>query len=178
MRAERNCDLSSEKEKRMTEQKKQEYVNRIIGSNPTEIIVTLFDIFSDYVTEARKGYMAGEHGNEESREALDKASEVLKHLKSDLDFSVDKELCGRLYSIYQYAGELIAKTIYSGSFDHAQAALELLAPLRAAFDQISSEDKRGNGLENLPQRVAGMTYGRAGLDEAELGDESNRGYLV
>ena len=56
--------------------------------------------------------------------------------------------------------------------------MNLLKPLRDAFDTISSDDKTGPVMDNVPERVAGYTYGKTGVDEADLSDESNRGYLA
>lgn len=162
----------------MTDEKKQEFVNRITNANRTELIVVLYDMFTEYVNEAAAGYEDGAKGSDDSKASLDKANEVLNHLKSDLDFSQDKDFCGRMYSIYSYCQELIAKTIYSGDFSSATEAVNLLKPLRDAFDTISSDDKTGLVMDNVPERVAGYTYGKAGVDEADLSDESNRGYLA
>lgn len=162
----------------MTDEKKQEFVTRITNANRTELIVILYDMFAEYVDEAAEAYNDGGKGNDDSKAALDAASDVLNHLKGDLDFSQDKELCDRLYSIYAYCQELLAKTIYSGSFDSARDAQGLIRPLRDAFDQISETDKSGPMMENVPERVAGYTYGKAGVDETEIGNESNRGFFA
>lgn len=167
-----------ERTKNMTDEKKQEFVTRITNANRTELIVILYDMFAEYVDEAAAGYENGAKGNDESKASLDKASEVLDHLKSDLDFSQDKDFCGRLYSIYTYCQELLAKTIYTGSMESAREAEKLIQPLREAFDTISSDDRSGPVMENVPERVAGYTYGKAGVDEADLSNESNRGFLA
>lgn len=162
----------------MTDEKKQEFVSRITNANRTELIVVLYDMFTEYVDEARAGYEDGKKGDDDSRASFEKASEVLTHLKNDLDFSQDKDFCGRLFSIYSYCQELIAKAIYSGDYSQAQTAVELIKPLRDAFEQIAQGDKSGPMMENVPERVAGYTYGKNGVDEAEVNADSNRGFFA
>lgn len=162
----------------MTDELKQEFTNRITTANRTELIVVLYDMFEAYVDEAEEGYQNGASGDEAGRAALQKASEVLSHLKSDLDFSQDKALCGRLYSIYTYCQELLSKTIYSGDYDNALTAEKLIKPLRDAFAEIAAEDDSAPMMENVPEMVAGYTYGKAGVDESELNPDSNRGFFV
>ena len=79
----------------MTDEKKQEFVNRITNANRTELIVVLYDMFTEYVNEAAAGYEDGAKGSDDSKASLDKANEVLNHLKSDLDFSQDIVLTPR-----------------------------------------------------------------------------------
>lgn len=162
----------------MTDEKKQEFVNRITTANRTELIVVLYDIFDAYADEASAGYENGRKGNDDSRQSLEKASLVLEHLKKDLDFSRDKALCGRLYSIYNYCEELISRAIYTGRYEEVQTARRLISPLREAFAQVAADDKSAPMMENVPEIVAGYTYGKSGVDEAEVGGNSNRGFLV
>ena len=162
----------------MTDEMKQQFTNRITHANAVELLVILYDMFDEYAKEAKSGYADGKKGDDASKEALEHASDVLKHLRNDLDFSHDKELCKRLFSIYTYCQELLSKATYNGSYDTVQEARDLIKPLREAYAQLSENDNSEPLMENVPDTVAGYTYGKTDVNEAEISPDSNRGFLV
>lgn len=162
----------------MTDELKQEFTNRITHANRTELIVILYDMFDEYASEAERGYEDGGSGDEESLANIRYASEVLKRLRDDLDFSQGKDLCEHLYSIYTYCLEALAKATYNGKCDTIREARTLIKPLREAFSEISAQDVSQPMMSNVQERVAGYTYGKNDVNEADISPASNRGYLV
>lgn len=162
----------------MTDELKQQFTNRITHANRSELIVILFDMFEEYAKEAEIGYANGAKGDNDSKAALEHASDVLTHLKNDLDFLHDRELCQRLFSIYTYCQELLSKAIYSGDYASVSEVCGLIKPLRDSFAQVAETDKSGPVMTNVEDRVAGYTYGKTDVNEASSEALSNRGFLV
>ncbi|MBQ1916386.1 MAG: flagellar protein FliS [Lachnospiraceae bacterium] len=162
----------------MTDELKQQFTKRITHANRTELIVILYDMFEQYAKEAEAGFTGAKKGDDASKESLEHASEVLKHLKNDLDFSQDEEFCKTLYSIYTYCQELLSKAVYSGDYETVKEARELIRPIRDSYAQISETDNSEPLMQNVPDTVAGYTYGKTDVNEAEIDPVSNRGFLV
>ena len=158
----------------MTNEKKKEYSMRIGSANPSEIIVILFDMLKDDLSEASIG----------SDEGIDHAELVIGHLRSSLDFSKEcYETSSHLLSLYDYVGRLLSKARLKGekSADRGRLideALLVIDPLSEAFRDVAAKDKRPSSMENAEKTVAGMTYGRAGLSEETENYDRNRGFLA
>ena len=162
----------------MTDEMKQQFTKRITHANAVELLVILYDMFDEYAKEAKSGYADGKKGDDASREALEHASDVLKHLKNDLDFSHNEKLVKSLYAIYTYCQELLSKATYNGSYDTVQEARDLIKPLRDSYEQVAKQDNSAPMMQNVPNTVAGLTYGKTDVNETQIEAGSNRGFLV
>ncbi|MGN0241666.1 MAG: flagellar protein FliS, partial [Candidatus Weimeria sp.] len=70
------------------------------------------------------------------------------------------------------------KATYNGSYDTVQEARDLIKPLRDSYAQLGKQDKSAPMMQNVPDTVAGLTYGKTDVNETQIGDDSNRGFLV
>lgn len=160
----------------MTDEKKKEYSMRIGSANPSEIVVILYDMLKDDLTDAASGNA--------SDEGIDHAELVIGHLRASLDFSKDCfETSSQLLSLYDYVGRLLSKARLksAGSADRGRLldeALLVVAPLSEAFKEVAAKDLRPAAMANAEKTVAGMTYGRAGLSEETENYDRNRGFLA
>ena len=160
----------------MTDEKKKEYSMRIGAANPSEIVVILYDMLKDDLTEAVS--------STGSDEGIDHAELVIGHLRSSLDFSKEcYETSSHLLSLYDYVGRLLSKVRLkrAGNADRGKLideALLIIDPLSEAFCEVAAKDNRPSSMANAEKTVAGMTYGRAGLSEETENYDRNRGFLA
>ena len=161
----------------MEQEAKQTFTRRIVGSNRSQLIVVLFDIFDCYLEEAVQEYKKGAGAGAVS-DSLRHACLVLEHLKDDLDYAREPGLCERLFSIYDYCQRQIARSLYQNRIEGAMEAKRLMWDLREAFLVVAQEDQSEPLVENKDQRVAGYTYGRSDVTEASTNYDPNRGFLA
>lgn len=160
----------------MTDEKIKEYSMRISSANMSGIVVILYDMLKDDLSEA-----ASDTGSDEG---IDHAELVISHLRSSLDFSKEcYETSAQLLSLYDYVGRLLsaARLKRGGSAEREkliEEALSVINPLSEAFSEVALKDKRPSVMENAEKTVAGMTYGRAGLSEETGSYDRNRGFLA
>ena len=157
----------------MTDEKIKEYSMRISSANMSGIVVILYDMLKDDLSEA-----ASDTGSDE---AIDHAELVISHLRASLDFSKEcYETSAQLLSLYDYVGRLLsaARLKKSERGRLIEESLSVIDPLSEAFSEVASKDKRPPALENAEKTVAGMTYGRAGLSEETGNYDRNRGFLA
>lgn len=72
----------------------------------------------------------------------------------------------------------ITKAIYSFDKTHIENAKNVMGSLSEAFREIKDFDTRPPMTQNAEQTVAGMTYGRNGIDEVTQNYDKNRGFLA
>lgn len=160
----------------MTEDQRKAYTKRITAGNPTEIIVTMFDMELDDLKTAEKEINSENTDKEKVNLLLRHAEAVIIHLKSALDFKY--EIAYDLFSLYDYAQREIAKAIYSLDTAHIDNAKGVMESLAESFREIKAFDKRPPATENAERTVAGMTYSRNGIDEITENYDKNRGFLA
>lgn len=160
----------------MTDDQRKAYTKRITAGNPTEIIVTMFDILLGDLDEAETLISADEKDSYKINLTLRHAEAVIIHLKSALDFKY--EIAGKLFSLYDYSQREITKAIYSFDKTHIENAKNVMGSLSEAFREIKDFDTRPPMTQNAEQTVAGMTYGRNGIDEVTQNYDKNRGFLA
>ena len=156
----------------MTDEKIKEYSMRISSANMSGIVVILYDMLKDDLSEAAAGAFD---------EGIDHAELVISHLRASLDFSKEcYETSARLLSLYDYVGRLLSmarlKKAERGRL--IDECFSVIDPLSEAFSEVAAKDKRPGAMENAEKTVAGMTYGRAGLSEETKSYDRNRGFLA
>ncbi len=158
----------------MNRDKISAFTLRIASSNKTGLISVLYDIYEEYQNEAIDAFAAGERT--EAVDNLKKCSEVVSHLKKDLNFnySVSKDL----YALYDYVQRCLSRSIYKATGEGVVEARGIMAELGEAFAQIAREDNSAPLMQNSQKVMAGMTYGRSSLNETFINNETNRGFWV
>ena len=158
----------------MTQEKKQEFTRRLTCCNKGEMIVIMYDILFDYLEE---GIQAGEQQNYQVfKAAVGKASQVLRRLMEDLDFSYD--ISGNLYAEYQFVKKLLAMAVCKNTAQNLRDAQQVLKNLYDAFQEAAQQDTSEPLMQHAQQVVAGMTYQKGSLTETLQGSESSRGFLA
>lgn len=158
----------------MTKEMKQIYIERITSANRSELIVVLYDIYAEYLSDALKALNSGDL--ETFRSSVRKAEEVLVHLKSDLDFTY--EISNELYAIYDYCHRLLSESLYKKDQKILFEAKKIMNNLKGAFEDIAKADTSKPIMQNAEKVVYGMTYGRSDVNSTLLKTGGSRGFYV
>ncbi len=158
----------------MTKEMRQIYTERITSANRSELIVVLYDIYAEYLSDALKALNSGDL--ETFRSSVRKAEEVLVHLKSDLDFTY--EISNELYAIYDYCHRLLSESLYKKDQKILFEAKKIMNNLKGAFEDIAKADTSKPIMQNAEKVVYGMTYGRSDVNSTLLKTGGSRGFYV
>ena len=158
----------------MTKEMRQIYTERITSANRSELIVVLYDIYAEYLSDALKALNSGDL--ETFRSSVRKAEEVLMHLKSDLDFTY--EISSELYAIYDYCHRLLSESLYKKDQKILFEAKKIMNNLKGAFEDIAKADTSKPIMQNAEKVVYGMTYGRSDVNSTLLKTGGSRGFYV
>lgn len=166
----------------MTDEKKQELTRRISVANSTDMVVILYDISLEYLTEA-KSYLNIDKDNEVvSKENRDKLRNLVINIRrciNELIASLNYEYSpsGELLSLYVYCSRLLVRVDNKEDGNALDEIISIMSRLRDAYSQIASSNKQGPVMCNSQSVYAGLTYGRRALNESVISG-GERGYLV
>ena len=152
---------------------KQEFTRRLSQCNNGEMIVIMYEIVFAYMDEARVAYNEGAY--EEYKAAVKKAQGAIDTLIHALNFKYD--VAKNLHQLYVYSKNCLAKAIYQNKTDGIEETERILKRLYSAFCEAAKSDTSGPLMRNTQQVYAGMTYGRATLNENCI-DDNHRGFFV
>lgn len=158
----------------MNRDRQKDFARRVSQANKTELVVITYDIIIGEIKEAEA---CAKEGNREGiREALAGAQRFLAEMMSSLDFRYG--LAKRLMSLYEYVQRVLVASNVSGEDRGLADARRVLEGLRSSFNEIASQDSSGAVMENAQSVYAGLTYGRGSLNEMNMTDGTNRGFLA
>lgn len=155
----------------MTNEKKQEFTMRMTQSNRTELIVAIYDLFLEYMKDAKESFSAGDM--EEFRRAVSNAQPVISELSSCLDFKYD--ISFQLQEIYRYCSRCLASALGKEDPKELEGAVISITNIRKAYYEISLNDKSPALMQNSQKVYAGLTYGKGSLNETTA-DNPSRGF--
>ena len=158
----------------MNAEKKQEFTRRISQSNRSELVVIQYEIFYEYMKDAKEAHENGDY--ESFRAAIHKGDNVLTELSNTLDFQY--ELSNQLYALYDFSKRALMQCIVKKNCQGIEDAKKALDPLYAAFVQVAKQDTSEPLMRNTQQVYAGMTYGKQNLKESFQEPETSRGFFA
>lgn len=157
----------------MDSAKKQEFTMRMTQSNRTELLVVIYDLFLEYMKEAKE---YGQQNDTQSfRQAVANGQPVLAELISCLDFQY--EISYQLLEIYRYCGSCLATALSKNDFTELEGAILSITNIRKAYYEISLKDESAPLMQNSQKVYAGLTYGKNNLNEVS-NESGNRGFLA
>ena len=171
----------------MTNERKQEFTLRITGANKTETIVILYDMFQAYLEDAetaaglkQENADAAATGpdmdQKEYHKAIQHTRAVLNELMESLN--MEYEIAQNLYQLYRYVERLLIQADVRLDTTPLKEASRIIGKLRDAYEVVSKEDSSSPIMENADAIYAGMTYGKTDLQESNINNSTNRGFLV
>lgn len=158
----------------MTDEKIKIYTEKIAKANRTELIVLLYDMFLDYISDARDCFKKDDMF--EFTLNIKRAEKVLMHLEDSLDFTYP--ISNNLYSLYVYCQRVITQTIYKKDIFYLPEAEKVITSLRGSFEEIAKTDKTESIMKNTENIVYGMTYGKNDINKMTDSSDDTRGYFA
>lgn len=155
----------------MTKECKQQFILRITQANATQLIVILYEMLLQYLSD-------GENATEDGPflEAVHRARGCINELLNSLhrEYSPARELS----ALYLYCIRRLA--ICEARKDKAllEEVRRVIAPLCDAYRQLQEQNTSGPVMNNSQTVYAGLTYGRNSLTENMTDQGTNRGMLV
>lgn len=153
---------------------KKDFTRRLSQCNQGEMIVIIYDIFFAYTNDAQKALTAGDR--EGLKAGIRGAQRTLDELIGALDFSYD--LSKNLYALYVFCKNELARVLYENRSAGLEEAVKVMGRLQGAFIVAAKQDASAPLMRNTQQVYAGITYGRAVLNESYLDMDTQRGFFV
>ena len=120
----------------MTNEKKQAYTLRISQANKSGLVVILYEMFEDYVAEAKESLQTGDR--QALKLSLKKARGCVNELMESLHF--EYEVAGNLLQLYLYVYRELLKCEMRKDALHLENTLKVMIPLKETYASISSTD--------------------------------------
>ena len=159
----------------MTKESIKTYSYRISQASRTEIIVIMYDMICEYVSDARECMDKNE--KTEFCSDIKQAKRVLDELITALDMQYD--ISRELYNLYMYCGKILTAALASYKTDELDLVINTITRLRKSFYELSKDDTSGPMLKNSQQVYAGLTYSGVGAaNETSEDPVANRGFRV
>ena len=158
----------------MDKNRQKDFARRISQANRTEMVVITYDIITEEIDCALKAIADG--NKDECRADLKSAQRFLGEIMSALDYKY--EISVRLLSLYEYVQRILVSSDISGEDRGLSDAKNVITGLRKSFAEIAKNDESGAVMQNSQNVYAGLTYGRGSLNETDISDGSNRGFLA
>jgi len=118
---------------------RQTNISNRAEESPYQLVLELFKQVLGNIAAA-KGAIA--QGNIEKRnELLNQAITLIGVLEGSLDFKQGGEISDNLASLYEYAIHLLFQANLNNTEQELDEALQILLPLRSAWEQIPTEEQ-------------------------------------
>ncbi len=158
----------------MTLEKKQEYTLKITQANKTQMITILYEMVTDYLTEAADSVAAGR--KDEGEMALLCARNCIDELIHSVNLQY--ELGRNLYQIYLFSRKELLAAGISGSESRILRVRKNFCKLRDAYREVEKLDTSDKLMDNTQHVYAGLTYGKHSLNESMTASSGNRGFTA
>lgn len=158
----------------MNKELKQQFKLRIISANKTELVVILYEMFLQYMEEAKEALKVGDEKS--FKDALTHARGCVKELMQSLNFKYKP--AEELKQLYTYVNRELVQADIHKSPEPLDHAVMVMKGLWEAYKEISSQDTSPAVMVNSQSVYAGLTYGRNDLVENLNQVGENRGFLV
>lgn len=158
----------------MNSEKKQEFSARVATANRSALVVILYDMILEYITEAEAFFQRGDLENFKGE--LEKARECVKELVSALDMQY--QLSTDLARLYLYVNRTLTRSIVKKEKKELDSARNVIAGLRESFAEVAKQDNSPTLMKNAQEIYAGITYGKHSLNENLSDQGGERGFFV
>ncbi len=158
----------------MTSEIKRQFTFRISQANPTEMIVILYEMTLQYLSDAAES--AQQKNYAEYRENVRRARNCVSELLQSLH--MEYEPAGALRQLYLYCIRRLSQAEVRWHTELLQETAGIITPLRDAYRQIAPQNTAGPVMKNTQTVYAGLTYGKNTLTENMTDQSANRGMLV
>lgn len=158
----------------MNSEKKKDFTNRITLANKTEMIVVLYDILLEYLSDAKDCLERNE--KRAFRIEIGRARNTLKELMDSLDTSM--EIGQNLLKLYIFCSGELTKAFLDYDEGLIYHVMSIIKKLRDAYYEVSKKDTTAPIMEHAEVVYTGFTYNKNSMVNNVCDRESNRGFLV
>ncbi len=158
----------------MTSEIKKQFTFRVSQANPTEMVVILYEMTLQYLSDAKEA--ADGEEREEYRENVRRARNCIGELLHSLH--LEYEPARALRQLYLYCIRRLSQAEAGWHPELLGEVQSIITPLRDAYRQIALQNPAGPVMQNTQAVYAGLTYGRNTLTENMADQSMNRGMLV
>ena len=148
----------------MTDEQLQVYTARITQANRTELIVIMYELLLQDITDAIEAHQKNDMPQYER--SLKHASRYMNELLGCLNHEYD--ISNQLYRLYTYANKKIIDGMFQKKIDYVEEAKEIMQALHQSFIEVAKQDKSKPLMQNTQQVYAGLTYGKGVLNEISM----------
>ncbi|OIQ47983.1 MAG: flagellar export chaperone FliS [Gammaproteobacteria bacterium MedPE] len=122
--------------------------NSVSGSaeNPHQLVSAIFRQLLGNIAAA-KGAIT-QNDIEQRNTLINKATSLIAVLEDSLDFEKGGELSNNLASLYEYCSILLFKANIENDENKLEEVIQILLPIKSAWDQIPSEERNKSGFSN------------------------------
>lgn len=158
----------------MTLETKQQFTFRITQANPTEMIVILYEMTLQYLSDASQA--AEEDGFAGYQAAVLRARGCVVELLQSLH--MEYELAAVLRQLYLFCLRRLSQAEVRMHPELLQEVVGVIMPLCDAYRKIASQNTADPVMQNAQAVYAGLTYGKNSLVENMADQSVNRGMLI
>lgn len=155
----------------MKKEKIQDYTARISQCNRSELVVVVYELMLENISDAKEEYNAESYSG--FIDSMKRTQNLLGDLMGALDYKYP--ISSQLFSLYLFWNKQITLSIVRKSPEPLEGIEGMIKKMKDAFDEVSKSDKSAPLMQNTQKVYAGLTYGRESL--SEMADvDINRGF--
>lgn len=158
----------------MTSEIKQQFTFRISQANSTEMVVILYEMVLQYLTDAAGSMELGDFAGYQG--AVRGARGCIEELLQSLH--LEYEPAPVLRQLYLFCLRRLAQAELRMHPELLQEVSGVITPLCDAYRQIAAQNTAGPVMQNAQVVYAGLTYGKNTLTENMADQSMNRGMLI
>jgi len=158
----------------MTNEKKQEFTLRITQANKSQLIVLLYEIFLQYMEDAKDALADGQ--KDAFHRSMEKSIDCLRKLTDSVQ---EKNELGRtVLGLYLYVSRQLGIALGSKKAEPLFEAEKVMRRLYEIYKEDAVNDTSDPVMQKSQQIYAGLTYGREDLTVSSQDGSSSRGFYA
>lgn len=156
----------------MKKEKIQSYSARVAQANRTELLIIMYEIIQEELTTALDCFE--ESDMEGFDRALKNGQKFLGELMGTLNY--EYTISYQLMSLYKFVNKMIIENRIRKQANCLVECIGIIDNIKKGFEGIAKEDTSAPLMENVQKLYAGLTYGKASLNEISVNvNEGKRG---
>lgn len=141
-------------------------VSNVVNASKGELLCITYELLLEEIEMAQKSQEV-----DDRKRHIQKAIKIVQMLAKDLNY--EAEIANDLFRLYVYVQGLL---INARRNDKLEEAYKLIHTIYEGYKKITEqEESKKPSMENAETIYAGLTYGRASINEMAIG-EYNRGF--
>lgn len=158
----------------MTNEKKQEFTLRITQANKSQLIVLLYEIFLQYMEDAKDALANGQ--KDAFHRSMEKSIDCLRELTDSVQ---EKNELGRtVLDLYLYVSRQLGMALGSKKAEPLFEAEKVMCRLYEIYKEDAVNDTSDPVMQKSQQVYAGLTYGREDLTVSSQDGSGSRGFYA